>query len=734
MFPYSQAHLQAELSRLDLLLHREILRLKATYQLSLDEFRGLYISDAQVDQLVREIANGDATGQQFPPSIQGFGDEMLDAQSLTDRAEALRTEITQRLPDDFPWCRLLHTFGLSSVEADVLLLAITSHLNTKYETLFAYLNNDVTRKWPTHDLALRLFAPDERQEAPLRSALLPESTLYTTGLLHPVNKTTEGSGWLSMGFTADSSVAHHLLGLPSLDHQLQVFAKLRQPVQGWAELHLPEELESSLRSLPRLLKCPDPPLLFFVGHPGSGMETAAEALAATLKRPLLVVDLFAMLNSGGSMQQLSELLALHARLQSAVIYLSHSEALFSPDGQPLPGCHSFINRLISTTCALMLACTPEAAWRMLFPSGRSLAFYFVEPEYASRRELWSKYASRQNVSLSDSMLEALSSRFVLTPSQIWQTLRSARERSLLQAKPGETPDLETLLDAARHQSDQALGRLAMKVPLVHTWEDLVLPDVTQRQVEQVANAIQNHALVYTEWGFGERVASGRGLKVLFSGASGTGKTMTAGIIARHLGLDLYRIDLSGVVSKYIGETEKNLDLIFRAARASNAILFFDEADALFGKRSEVKDAHDRYANIEVAYLLQKVEEHEGAVILASNLSKNIDTAFSRRMHYVVEFPLPDESHREQLWRGMFPTQAPLGEDVDFTFLARQFPLAGGDIRNVVLDAAFLAAQDGRVVRMLHLVRALARQVLKQGKAPSPTEFKQYYELIYDGRG
>ena len=208
--------------------------------------------------------------------------------------------------------------------------------------------------------------------------------------------------------------------------------------------------------------------------------------------------------------------------------------------------------------------------------------------------------------------------------------------------------------------------------------------------------------------------------------------MTAGVIARDLGLDLYKIDLSGIVSKYIGETEKNLDRIFRAAQCSNAILFFDEADALFGKRSEVKDAHDRYANIEVAYLLQKIEEYEGVVILASNLSKNIDEAFSRRMHYVVEFPLPDEAHRERLWRGMFPPEVPLGEDVDFQFLAKQFPIPGGDIRNVALEAAFLAAQDGKVVTMKQLATALARQMMKQGKIPSATDFKQYHALIHDG--
>src|SRR5581483_672071 len=167
---------------------------------------------------------------------------------------------------------------------------------------------------------------------------------------------------------------------------------------------------------------------------------------------------------------------------------------------------------------------------------------------------------------------------------------------------------------------------------------------------------------------------------------GTGKTMAAEVIAHELGLDLYQIDLSRVVSKYVGETEKNLDRVFAEAETSNAILFFDEADALFGKRSEVKDAHDRYANIEVSYLLQKLEEHDGAVILASNLSKNIDDAFARRMHYVVDFPLPDESLRLRLWQGMFAPEAPLSTDVDFPFLAKQFPIAGGDIRNVALDA------------------------------------------------
>jgi SpoVK/Ycf46/Vps4 family AAA+-type ATPase len=222
-----------------------------------------------------------------------------------------------------------------------------------------------------------------------------------------------------------------------------------------------------------------------------------------------------------------------------------------------------------------------------------------------------------------------------------------------------------------------------------------------------------------------------GLKVLFSGSSGTGKTMTASVIANDLGLDLYKIDLQGVVSKYIGETEKNLERIFRAAYCSNAILFFDEADALFGKRSEVKDAHDRYANIEVSYLLQKMEDFDGVVILASNWSKNIDDAFARRMQYVVDFPLPDEAQRARLWQGMLPAELPLGDDIDVGFMAKQFTVAGGDIKNVALDAAFLAAQNGQVVTMKQLIQAMARQQMKQGRIPSVADFKQYFAVMME---
>jgi len=216
---------------------------------------------------------------------------------------------------------------------------------------------------------------------------------------------------------------------------------------------------------------------------------------------------------------------------------------------------------------------------------------------------------------------------------------------------------------------------------------------------------------------------------MFSGVSGTGKTMAASIVARELALDLYKVDLAGIVSKYIGETEKNLDKVFNEARNASEILFFDEADAIFGKRSEVKDAHDRYANIEVAYLLQKMEEFPGLAILATNFGRNLDTAFQRRLQHVVEFPFPEIADREAIWRGMFPAAAPRDENIDFGFLARQFELSGGNIRNAVLAAAYLAAAESRPIAMDHLIQATGREYQKMGKLPSRGDFREHYDSI-----
>jgi SpoVK/Ycf46/Vps4 family AAA+-type ATPase len=231
-------------------------------------------------------------------------------------------------------------------------------------------------------------------------------------------------------------------------------------------------------------------------------------------------------------------------------------------------------------------------------------------------------------------------------------------------------------------------------------------------------------VVYGEWGFDRKLSLGKGLNMLFVGPPGTGKTMAAEVIAHELQLDLYRIDLSQVVSKYIGESEKNLDRIFTAAENSNSILFFDEADALFGKRSEVRDSHDRYANIEISYLLQKMEEYQGISVLATNLRQNLDDAFMRRVQAVVEFPFPDAEYRQRIWNSVFPQEAPLHDDVDFKLLAHEVQLAGGNIKNMALAAAFYAAGDGGSIRMEHLIQAARREHQKIGRSWNEAGLRQ----------
>ena len=257
----------------------------------------------------------------------------------------------------------------------------------------------------------------------------------------------------------------------------------------------------------------------------------------------------------------------------------------------------------------------------------------------------------------------------------------------------------------------------------------MLPPDQFAHLKEICDTAKNHHVVYDIWGFGGKLSLGKGLNVLFVGPSGTGKTMAADVIANELGIDLYKIDLSQVVSKYIGETEKNISQTFQEAKTSNSILFFDEADALFGKRSEVKDAHDRFANIETSYLLQKMEEHEGIVILASNLRNNMDQAFVRRMTAIVEFPFPDEEHRHRIWRGLFPSGLPSEKALDYGFLARNFKLTGGHIKSIGLRAAFLSAADGREMDMRHVIRAAKREYQKMQKPCTEADFGQYFEWV-----
>jgi SpoVK/Ycf46/Vps4 family AAA+-type ATPase len=288
---------------------------------------------------------------------------------------------------------------------------------------------------------------------------------------------------------------------------------------------------------------------------------------------------------------------------------------------------------------------------------------------------------------------------------------------------------EMIHRACYMQTEHQLTEKAKKLSPRYRWDDLILPRDQVAQLRSACNHVKYKHIVYGEWGYDRKLSYGKGISMLFAGPPGTGKTMSAEIIANDLQLEIYKIDLSQVVSKYIGETEKNLNHLFNEAQKSNAILFFDEMDALFGKRSDVKDAHDKYANLETAFLLQKMEEYKGISVLASNHLHNIDEAFLRRINYIIRFPFPDAEHRELIWRGSFPKECPLAEDVDFAFLAKKFEIAGGNIKNVVMTAAFLAVEVERVVGMKHLVQALKYELQKNGKTVLKEDLGPYSALL-----
>jgi SpoVK/Ycf46/Vps4 family AAA+-type ATPase len=318
-------------------------------------------------------------------------------------------------------------------------------------------------------------------------------------------------------------------------------------------------------------------------------------------------------------------------------------------------------------------------------------------------------------SLSVEDVDTLAIRFRFNPGRIARAIRLAASQASLTSSNGSAVTLEALIQSCRDVGSAAMGPLAQKLPLPYTWDELVVPPSVRAELELARTWVRHQRKVLDEWGFGRRVAMGRGLTMLLSGLPGTGKTMAAQVLARELALDLYRVDLSRVVDKYIGETSKHIACLFDEARASGAILFFDEADTLFGKRSEVRDAHDRYANQEVGYLLQKMEEYEGVAILATNRAGDMDEAFTRRFQFMIDFPMPDEAHRLKIWEGMFPATAERNTDLDLPDLAREFELSGGGIKNVALAAAYMAASESRPISAGVVRCAVRREFGKNGR-------------------
>jgi AAA+ superfamily predicted ATPase len=716
--PFSNSHEQllAALAYVDLRVRWAVLRARAHGLNPDDEFRGLYISETQVDALLEYDL-----GHSLWPASNGQKAELAQWPAILADARRrwqARTAASLAAGCELRLDNLVTAFELTPLEIDAFLITLAPELDPRYERLFAYLQDDVTKKRPAVDLVLNLLTDSFQEKLRLRRLFYDDGRLLQSRLLVCFADGSAREPTLLAHYLRPASrVVEHLLGHSGVDQRLANVAWLSDTAAWQASPAIPspladEQIARLLRTAAETATRPPtatpasgrPPLFAFNGSYGAGKRETAHRLARAAGQPLLTVDLAGLAKEEADWQDLLRLICRDGRLAGATLYLTGWDALIADNDHPPP---AVFRQLLDYPHTVIVAGT--AVWQ---PAGRVetrpvVRTRFDLPEYEQRRQVWQSLLPVENLDLS-----GVANQFHFTPGQIADAVATARDLAFWR---DEAISEELLFIACRDHSNQRLSTLAAKIRPRYRWDDIVLPADTRQQLQEMVNMVRQRPLVYGEWGFDRKLALGKGLNALFAGESGTGKTMAADIMAGQLGLDLYKIDLSTLVSKYIGETEKNLNRIFTEAATSNAILFFDEADAIFGKRSEVKDSHDRYANIEISYLLQRMEAYDGVVILATNMRSNLDDAFTRRLHFIIEFPFPEAADREIIWQVNFPPETPLAGDIDYSLLAQRFRLAGGNIRNIIMAAAFLAAEAGEVVALAHLLHATRREYQKMGR-------------------
>jgi hypothetical protein len=586
------------------------------------------------------------------------------------------------------------TFGLSSFERKILLLCAGVELDSRFAALWAGAEKNVGGAQPVFSLALSAF-PDAHW-----TALSPARPLRRWQLIDVL----PGGALTTSPLRIDERVLHYLAGVTCVDERLRPVLAPPAPAQEIAPSHqaIAQEIATAWSRSASLL-----PIVQLCGDEVAARRSVAAAAAARVGLGLHIVDTRGIRASFAEVGAFLRLLEREAVLGTSALLLECED----PDTAPGLPESVLVNLIEQVRSPVMVATRVPRHWTY-----RSTVLFDVgKPKPVEQADLWHRALDPACPDL-NGQVAALVSQFSFNPASI----RSAAEQALrgLPDQPvGRLP--ESLWDICRTQARPRLEGMAQRIEAAAGWDDLVLPERQAGILREIAIHVCQRAKVYQEWGFLAKGSRGLGISALFAGPSGTGKTMAGEVLARELRLDLYRIDLSQVVSKYIGETEKNLRRVFDAAEEGAAILLFDEADALFGKRSEVKDSHDRYANIEVSYLLQRMESYRGLAILTTNRKSALDPAFLRRLRFVVEFPFPDAPQRAEIWRRIFPRETPV-EGLRYDRLAR-LNATGGHIRNIALCGAFLAAHEGAPVGMRHLLSAARSEFAKLEKPLTEAE-------------
>ena len=725
-YQHPKEYLFNELKRLDLILlyHVQKNRRERCAQKT-DQFRGLYISEEEIDSIFGQP--GGSCSTEASDAEQADMGRIQDAILDKEKEIENRKEKARREGVTFPLDHLSRIFKLNEFERQVLLLTLAPEIHLKYERIYAYLQDNVSKKRPTVDLLLTLLCQSVEEKILQRSRFCHNAPLRSNNLLQLFDEPgTTHTPLLAKWVKVDEGIVDFLHGENHLDARLRSFFNLVHPNILIQALPLDQLILKRLSSLGDVILNRDRQepvgfVLYFKGPYGSGKRRAAEALAQKTGLNLMEIDMRPLIASDLDPTFTMDLILREAKLKGVAIYWAHADELFSREERARSWNYVVFKKIRSFPGVAIFGGLPRREAEFFVEALPVIRIEFPPLSHEMRKYLWQKHLGSSGCKLEPAELATIATRFRLTDGQI-QDVVSTAKADTIDGRGNNSFSMSHLLKSCRSYTRHKLINLAVKVDTRRSWDDIVLPLHQMDILREICTFVKHQPLVLDEWNFGKKLALTKGLNVLFAGPSGTGKTMSAEILAGELGLDLFRIDLANVVSKYIGETEKNLDRIFREAEHSNAILFFDEADALFGKRSEVRDSHDRYANIEISYLLQKMEAYDGIAILATNLRKNLDEAFLRRMHFTVEFPVPEEEDRLKIWKLCFPSVAPLAEDVDFKLLARQFKIPGGNIKNIAVTSAFYAAENGRRINMASLIHATKREFQKMGKLIVESDF------------
>lgn len=738
-FENEYEHLNFELFRINLLIKAQFKRWQDLIADNKPEknWGMIQVTDAEVNRYLN--ADLQIVEPLSSEQLHSLNRYWIEADQLHDVIETRVGKSDIELPLE----RLAYHFNLRRQEMDILLLAFLPETDARYRRIYGYLQDDASRTKPKAELLLEMIRAEGENKMIGRQLLSPEGTLRAN---HLVTLTPQRSGeeGLSLGSVmVDPHIVNMILGDVSLDDRLEGEWLEPDEMPSWDELILPDDRRSSYATLTTRLKADEiSPVFLLQGSYGSGRRDIATAVCQQLEVPLIIVDSQVGLDFSMGWEQFVSLAYREAKIKQAAILWTHCEKLLGENHtQQWQG---LIETAESFSGITFLATT--IGWELMgnfrSPAKPLLQIALPLPNYDLREKLWQRYLSNEKLAPELDVIlvsQTLANSFQFNGGQIEDALATARWIALQDDPATGLISEKNLFDGCRKQASRQIIKMARRVQPRDslTLDSVILPSANKVQLEELIFRVQNQNTIYSTLDFGRQQSLGKGLIALFVGSSGTGKTLTAELLASIQGVDLYKVDLSVVVSKYVGETEKNLDRVFSEAEGANAILFFDEADALFGKRGEVKDARDRWANMEINFLLQRIEEYDGVVILATNLRQNIDEAFARRIQVIVEFPFPEGEHRKEILFRLFPNVdglvPPAKETLDE--VASKFKLAGGNWKNIVIDATYRALADKAegepvTVTKRHLLASIAREFQKQGKPLTPGEFgKRYYEWV-----